>query len=48
MKPLKNKYNNLLANIGRAIETARHNAAKTVNIELVKADWELRSNHEYQ
>lgn len=41
MKPSKTKYNNLLKNIGQAIETARHNAVKAVNTELVKANWEI-------
>ena len=37
----KNKYNDLLNNIGQAIETARQNAVKAVNTELVKANWEI-------
>lgn len=41
MKPSKTKYNNLLDNIGQAIERARHNAYKAVNTELVKANWEI-------
>lgn len=41
MKPDKNKYNDLLDNIGHAIETARLNAIKAVNTELVKANWEI-------
>lgn len=40
MKPSKNKYNDLLDNIGQTIETARQNAFKAVNTELVKANWE--------
>jgi len=41
MKPSKNKYNELLANIGQTIETARQNAFKTINTELVKAKGKL-------
>jgi len=41
MKLNKNKYNDLLDNIGQAIETARQNAVKAVNTELVKANWEI-------
>lgn len=41
MKPAKNKYKDLLKNIGHTIETARSNAAKAVNTELVKANWEI-------
>jgi predicted nuclease of restriction endonuclease-like (RecB) superfamily len=41
MKPSKNKYNDLLDNIGQTIETARLNAFKAVNTELVKANWEI-------
>ena len=41
MKLSKNKYNNLLDNIGQTIETARQNAVKAVNTELVKANWEI-------
>ncbi len=41
MKLIRNKYNNLLNNIGLTIETARLNAVKAVNIELVKANWTI-------
>lgn len=41
MKLSKNKYNDLLSNIGQTIETARQNAVKAVNTELVKANWEI-------
>ncbi len=41
MKPSKSKYNDLLDNIGQTIETARLNAIKAVNTELVKANWEV-------
>jgi len=41
MKPSKNKYNVLLDNIGQTIETARLNAVKAVNTELVKANWKI-------
>ncbi|MBX2922454.1 MAG: DUF1016 family protein [Chitinophagaceae bacterium] len=35
------EYKQLLDNIGLAIETARQNAFKAINTELVKADWEI-------
>ena len=43
MKSVKAKpnYNNLLAAIGLTIETARQNAVKAINTELVKANWEI-------
>jgi predicted nuclease of restriction endonuclease-like (RecB) superfamily len=43
MKSVKTKpnYNQLLASIGLTIETARQNAVKTINTELVKANWEI-------
>src|ERR1035437_6637677 len=41
MKLGKNKYNDLLVNIGQTIETARLNALRAVNTELVKAYWEI-------
>lgn len=43
MKSVKVKpnYNKLLADIGLAIESARQNAIKVVNTELVKANWEI-------
>lgn len=41
MKISKRKYNELLANIGLAIETARSNAIRAVNAELVKVNWEI-------
>lgn len=41
MKPRKNKYNDLLETIGKTIETARLNAVRAVNTELVKANWEI-------
>jgi predicted nuclease of restriction endonuclease-like (RecB) superfamily len=41
MKLSKTKYNDLLDNIGQTIETARQNAVKAVNTELVKANWEI-------
>lgn len=41
MKPGKTKYSDLLDNIGQAIETSRQNAFKTVNTELLKANWEI-------
>ena len=47
MKLQKPKYENLLAEIGLAIEAARQFAIKAVNTSLVKANWELRSNHKH-
>lgn len=41
MTIMKNKYNNLLKNIGHTIETARFTAVSAVNAELVKANWEI-------
>jgi predicted nuclease of restriction endonuclease-like (RecB) superfamily len=41
MKPSKIQYNDLLDNIGQTIESARQNAIKAVNTELVKANWEI-------
>lgn len=41
-RPLPQRgYKTLLNNIGSAIETARRNAAQSVNSELVKANWEI-------
>ncbi|MEN9684471.1 MAG: hypothetical protein RLZZ28_257, partial [Bacteroidota bacterium] len=37
----KNKYNQLLDNIGSTLQKARANAIKTINAELVKANWEI-------
>jgi predicted nuclease of restriction endonuclease-like (RecB) superfamily len=34
-------YSQLLSSIGIAIETARQNAVKAINLELVKANWEI-------
>ena len=41
MKIGKNKYIQLLNNIGSTIEQARQNAIKAINTELVKANWEI-------
>jgi len=41
MKLRKPKYENLLTEIGIAIETARQHAIKAVNTSLVKANWEI-------
>ncbi|MGN6490765.1 MAG: PDDEXK nuclease domain-containing protein [Agriterribacter sp.] len=41
MKINKLKYNELLDTIGLTIEDARQNAVNAVNIELVKANWEI-------
>ncbi|MDB5208503.1 MAG: hypothetical protein JWR72_3578 [Flavisolibacter sp.] len=37
----KPKYKKLLLDIGLAIETARQNAIKAINTELVKGNWEI-------
>lgn len=37
----KNKYNQLLDNIGSTLQKARENAIKAINTELVKANWEI-------
>ncbi|MDO9000882.1 MAG: PDDEXK nuclease domain-containing protein [Bacteroidota bacterium] len=37
----KPKYNQLLDNIGSTLHTARENAVKAINKELVKANWEI-------
>lgn len=39
--PARGGYKTLLNNIGSTIETARRNAAQSVNAELVKANWEI-------
>ena len=43
MKSVKTKpnYKRLLADIGLTIESARKNAVKAINTELVKANWEI-------
>ena len=41
MRVVKTKYKTLLAAIGLTIETARQNAVKAINTELVKANWEI-------
>jgi predicted nuclease of restriction endonuclease-like (RecB) superfamily len=41
MKLAKPKYEKLLAAIGLTIETARQNAVRAINTELVKANWEI-------
>ncbi len=41
LKISKSKYNALIKNIGVSIECARQVAFKTVNAELVKANWEI-------
>ncbi len=38
---IKLKYKKLLSDIGLAIETARANAIRAINKELVKANWEI-------
>jgi len=39
MKLKKSKYNELLSNIGSALQRARANAVTAINTELVKANW---------
>lgn len=41
MKVSKPKYEKLSADIGLTIETARQNAVRAINTELVKANWEI-------
>lgn len=41
MIPSKNKYSELLTNIGSTLQKARENAIKAINTELVKANWEI-------
>lgn len=41
MKTNKSTYNDLLKNIGQSIESGRLNALKAINLELVKANWEI-------
>ena len=41
MKLVKPKYEKLLADIGLTIETARQNAVRAINTELVKSNWEI-------
>ena len=40
-KPLHNPYHRLLDNIGSSLQRARENAAKAINAELVRANWEI-------
>jgi hypothetical protein len=40
-EPAKPKYEKLLADIGLTIETVRQNTFRTINTELVKANWEI-------
>lgn len=37
----KNKYIQLLDNIGSTLQKARENAITAINAELVKANWEI-------
>ncbi len=41
MNVKNDKYNELLFNIGLTLQTARQNAVKAVNSELVRANWEI-------
>lgn len=38
---VKPKYRKLLSDIGHTIDAARHNAVNAINIQLVKANWEI-------
>lgn len=44
MKITKPKYEKLLTDIGVAIIAARQNAVRAINIQLVKANWEIGRN----
>ena len=41
MKIAKNKYNDLLKNIGSAIETGRDNALSALNKQILITYWEV-------
>ncbi|MGG9963827.1 PDDEXK nuclease domain-containing protein [Ferruginibacter sp. SUN106] len=41
MKISKKKYSELIKNIGTTLQKARENAIRAINIELVKANWEI-------
>lgn len=41
MKVNKKKYDELLSNIGYTLQRARQNAIRAINVELVKANWEI-------
>lgn len=41
MKLNKNNYNQLLDNIGSTLQKARESAIQAINLELVKANWEV-------
>lgn len=41
MKLTSPEYHNLISNIGSSLIKARENAIKAINIELVKANWEI-------
>lgn len=41
MKVNKKKYNELIDNIGYTLQRARQNAIRAINVELVKANWEI-------
>lgn len=41
MRPEENKYNELLYQIGSALQTAKQNAIKAINIELIIANWKV-------
>ena len=44
MIPSKNKYSELLTNIGSTLQKARENAIKAINTELGKANQEIGKN----
>ncbi|MDO8994078.1 YhcG family protein [Daejeonella sp.] len=39
MKPAKNAYNDLIAEIRQLVEQARHNIARNINVELLQTYW---------
>ncbi len=41
MKPAKNKYHQLLNNIGSTLERARENAVEAIHHQLIIANWEI-------
>lgn len=41
MKPENSNYNHLLENIGSTLQTAKQNAIKAINTELVQANWKI-------
>ena len=44
MQLTNKKYFELLSNIATTLQCAKENAVKAINIELVKANWEIGRN----